>query len=224
MIKYAIIVAGGKGLRFGGFMPKQFLSLCGKPVLMHTINRFVGCSDEIIVVLPSAQIDDWQLMCKEHEFIAKHTVVVGGDTRFRSVKNALDTINPHPNDLIAIHDGVRPLIDKEIIEIAYRTAEENGCAIPAVEVTDTTRQLYDDGISSKALLRSSLRAVQTPQTFRADILKSAYDVPFSESFTDDASVVESAGYKITLIKGNHRNIKVTHSIDLLIAEELLRNE
>lgn len=224
MRKYAIIVAGGKGTRFGSDIPKQFLLLCGRPVLMHTIDRFSECSDEIIVVLPETQINDWQQLCKVHGYVASHTIVAGGSTRFGSVKNALDSITPHAEDLIAVHDGVRPLVDKQIIDEAYAVAATDGSAVPAIDVTDTIRQLDEDGSSSVALLRSKLRAVQTPQAFNACMLKSSYDVPFSESFTDDASVVESAGHKITLTKGNPRNIKITHSIDLLIAEELLKNE
>ena len=224
MNRYAIIVAGGKGTRFGSDVPKQFLPLNGIPVLMHTINRFADGKAEIIVVLPAAQIEDWQELCKKHDFTTPHKVVTGGNTRFGSVKNALDTITPQKGDLIAVHDGVRPLVSKEIIDEAFTVAAESGSAIPAIDVTDTIRRLDDDGVSSKALLRSSLRAVQTPQTFDAEILKSAYDVPFSESFTDDASVVESAGHQVTLTKGSPRNIKITHSIDLLIAEELLKNE
>lgn len=224
MTKYAIIVAGGKGTRFGSYIPKQFLPLCGRPVLMHSIERFAESSVKIIVVLPETQIEDWLQLCKEHEFIVPHTIVAGGSTRFGSVKNALDCINPLAGDLIAVHDGVRPLVDMQIIDEAYKVAATEGSAVPVVEVTDTVRQLGDDGVSSKALLRSKLKAVQTPQVFDAYVLKSSYDVSFSESFTDDASVVESSGYKITLTNGNPRNIKITHSIDLLIAEELLKNE
>lgn len=224
MRKYAIIVAGGKGTRFGSDIPKQFLLLCGRPVLMHTIDRFSECSDEIIVVLPENQIEDWQQLCKVHGYATPHTIVAGGSTRFGSVKNALDSITPCAIDLIAVHDGVRPLVDKHIIDEAYAVAAITGSAVPAIDVTDTIRQLDEEGLSSKALLRSTLRAVQTPQTFNAGMLKSSYDVPFSEAFTDDASVVEAKGHKIELTKGNPRNIKITHSIDLLIAEELLKNE
>ncbi len=224
MTKYSIIVAGGKGTRFGGDIPKQFLPLCGKPVLMHTIERFAECETEILLVLPETQIEEWLQLCKVHEFIIKHSIVAGGNNRFESVKNALESFNPRPNDLIAVHDGVRPLVSKEIIEETYKTATIGGSAVPAIDVTDTIRKLKDDGASSEALLRSRLRAVQTPQTFVAHVLKSAYNVPFSEAFTDDASVVESAGYKIVLTQGSRQNIKITHPMDLLIAEELLRNE
>lgn len=224
MTKYAIIVAGGKGTRFGSDIPKQFLPLNNIPVLMHTINRFAQCDTSIIVVLPEAQIQMWEKLCNKHSFSVNHTIVKGGTTRFGSVKNALDTISPQEKDLIAVHDGVRPLVSVEIINEAYTTAASKGSAIPAIDVTDTIRQLENDSVTSKALLRSSLRAVQTPQTFNATLLKSAYDVPFSEMFTDDASVVEAYGHQVTLTKGSPSNIKITHSLDLIIAEELLKNE
>lgn len=223
MTKYAIIVAGGKGTRFGSDMPKQFLPLKGIPVLMHTVNRFSQHFDNITIVLPETQIDTWNQLCDEHKFHITHKIVKGGETRFHSVKNALDSISPNDNDIIAVHDGVRPLVSSEIIEKAITTAINHGIAIPVIEVTDTIRQLTNDE-SSQALLRSTLRAVQTPQTFNAQILKSAYKTDFNEAFTDDASVVEANGYNVTLTEGDPRNIKITHSIDLIIAEELLKNE
>ena len=224
MTKYAIIVAGGKGSRFGSDIPKQFLSLNNMPVLMHTINRFAKCNASIIVVLPEAQIEDWKLLCKENHFTTPHSIVSGGSARFHSVKNALCTINAEKGDLIAVHDGVRPLVTDEIINEAYDTAAIHLSAVPAIDVTDTIRQLENVDGTSKALLRSSLRAVQTPQTFEATLLINAYNTPFTDAFTDDASVVEAAGHSITLTHGSPRNIKITHSIDLLIAEELLKNE
>lgn len=224
MTKYAIIVAGGKGSRFGSDIPKQFLPLNNMPVLMHTINRFAKCNASIIVVLPEAQIEDWKSLCKENNFTTPHSIVSGGSTRFHSVKNALCTINAEKGDLIAVHDGVRPLVTDEIINEAYDTATIHLSAVPAIDVTDTIRQLENEDGTSKALLRSSLRAVQTPQTFEATLLINAYNAPFTDAFTDDASVVEAAGHIITLTHGSPRNIKITHSIDLLIAEELLKNE
>lgn len=224
MTKYAIIVAGGKGTRFGSYIPKQFLPLNGIPILMHTIRRFAQCNTQIIVVLPKNQMQDWNILCKKYSFPIQHTIVEGGTTRFGSVKNALSVIESQEGDLIAVHDGVRPLVSAEIINEAYDTAAIKGSAIPAIEVTDTIRQIENNEIMSKSLLRSSLRAVQTPQTFEASLLKTAYNVPFSEMFTDDASVVEAYGHQITLTHGSSSNIKITHSIDLLIAEELLKNE
>ncbi len=224
MTKYAIIVAGGKGSRFGSDIPKQFLCLNNVPVLMHTINRFALCDCKIIVVLPASQLSQWSELCEAHHFTTPHTIVVGGDTRFHSVKNAIDTITPDEHDLIAVHDGVRPLISTDIIINAFATASIYGTAVPAIAVTDTIRAFTDNEGHSKALNRASLRAVQTPQTFDATLLKDAYNTPFSDIFTDDASVAEAAGHHITLIEGSPKNIKITHSIDLIIAEELLRNE
>lgn len=223
MTKYAIIVAGGKGTRFGSEMPKQFLPLKGTPVLMHTINRFANHFDNIIVVLPEEQIEVWKKLCDKHNFITTHKIVAGGATRFHSVKNAIDSITPNDNDIIAVHDGVRPLVNSDIITNTIEASCSHGSGIPVIDVTDTIRQVANDDIS-QALLRSSLRAVQTPQTFNAKILKSSYDTPFNKAFTDDASVVEASGHHITLTEGNPRNIKITHSIDLIIAEELLKNE
>ena len=221
MKKYAIIVAGGKGTRFGSSTPKQFLNLCGTPVLMHTINRFAQCDCEILVVLPQSQICDWNELCTIHAFHTPHTIVPGGDTRFHSVKNAIDTISPCPSDLIAVHDGVRPLVDRDIITNAFNTACTHLTAVPAIQVTDSIRETCTTTNQSKALNRASLRAVQTPQTFNAVLLKDAYNIAYSEAFTDDASVVEAAGHHITLIDGSPKNIKITHSIDLIIAEELI---
>lgn len=223
MTKYAIIVAGGKGSRFGSDIPKQFLLLSGVPVLMHTIKKFADCDAKTLVVLPKTQIPYWEELCNKHKFDIYHTVVHGGDSRFCSVKNALNEISPLHGDIIAVHDGVRPLVDTVTIQNAYRIAAEKGSAIPSTEVTDSTRQLDEDGWSHP-LLRTSLRSVQTPQTFDAILLKTAYNVPFSEEFTDDASVVEKTGHKITLFDGNKNNIKITHPLDLLIAEKLLKNE
>ena len=222
MKKYAIIVAGGKGTRFGSNIPKQFLNLCGTPVLMHTINRFAQCECEIIVVLPQSQIYDWNELCTIHAFHTPHTIVPGGNTRFHSVKNAIDTISPCASDLIAVHDGVRPLVDCDIITNAFNTASTHLTAIPAIQVTDSIREICPNQNHSKALNRATLRAVQTPQTFNAMLLKKAYNTAFSETFTDDASVVEAAGHNITLIDGSPKNIKITHSIDLIIAEELIK--
>ncbi len=222
MTRYAIIVAGGSGTRFGANVPKQFLTLGEKPVLMHTINKFQSVGNTtIIVVLPQASIEWWQELCEQHSFTTPHTVVAGGNNRFESVSNALNAITPQDGDLIAVHDGVRPLVSTNLIEAAYQQAETLGSAIPAVAVTDSIRQLTGDNTSA-ALSRDLLRAVQTPQTFRADLLMQAYNVPFSPFFTDDASVVESSGHGICLIDGEVNNIKITHPQDLVIAELLMK--
>lgn len=223
MKHYAIIVAGGSGTRFGSNIPKQFLPLCGRPVLMHTIERFLLCPDtEVVVVLPELQQDYWRELCHQYEFSAPHSVVSGGDSRFQSVKNALLSLTLTETDIVAVHDGVRPLVSTSLILNTYKTAEQCGAAIPATAVTDSVRQIGADG-QSVALERASLRAVQTPQTFKAMELLRAYDVPFEPFFTDDASVYEHAGGKVTLVEGETTNIKITHPIDITIAEHIINN-
>lgn len=223
MKHYAIIVAGGSGTRFGSNIPKQFLPLCGRPVLMHTIERFLLCPDtEVVVVLPELQQDYWRELCHQYEFSAPHSVVSGGDSRFQSVKNALLSLTLTEADIVAVHDGVRPLVSTSLILNTYTTAEQCGAAIPATAVTDSVRQIGADG-QSVALERASLRAVQTPQTFKALELLRAYDVPFEPFFTDDASVYEHAGGKVTLVEGETTNIKITHPIDITIAEHIINN-
>lgn len=222
MTRYAIIVAGGSGTRFGSEMPKQFLPLAGKTVLMQTITHFAAVPDtKIIVVIPASARELWTKLCLEHEFSIEHALVNGGSSRFESVKNALITIKPCPGDLIAVHDAVRPLIRPEHIERIFNEAARHGSAIPVVNVTDSIRQVGDDG-NSIALSRASLRAVQTPQTFSADALINAYDVPYADFFTDDASVFEHAGNSVHLVDGDVNNIKITHPNDLMIAEYLLK--
>ena len=221
--RYAIIVAGGSGTRFGSEVPKQFLSLEGKAVLMRTIEKFDEAEATIVVVLPAEHQEMWMAMCKESNFPVTHTVATGGKTRFESVKNGIATIEDLADgDLIAVHDGVRPLASVELINRCYDTAQDTGSAIPVVNPSDSIRQVMEDG-TSRQLLRSSLRAVQTPQTFRAELLKGAYDVEESPLFTDDASVVESAGHQVTLVEGEVTNIKITTPIDMIIAKELIKD-
>ena len=222
MTRYAIIVAGGSGTRFGSEMPKQFLPLAGKTVLMQTIAHFAAVPDtKIIVVIPASARELWANLCLEHKFTVEHALVDGGSSRFESVKNAINTIKPCPGDLIAVHDAVRPLIGPEHIERIFNEAARHGSAIPVVNVTDSIRQVGDAG-QSIALTRASLRAVQTPQTFSADALINAYDVPYADFFTDDASVFEHAGNSVHLVDGDVNNIKITHPNDLMIAEYLLK--
>lgn len=221
--RYAIIVAGGSGKRFGSELPKQFLPLDGKAVLMRTIEKFDQAGATIVVVLPAEHQEMWMAMCKDSNFPVTHTVATGGKTRFESVKNGIAAIDDlHDNDLVAVHDGVRPLASVELINLCYDTAKTAGSAIPVVNPSDSIRQVKDDGTSCQ-LLRSSLRAVQTPQTFRAELLRGAYDVEESLLFTDDASVVESAGHSVTLVEGEVTNIKITTPIDMIIATELIKN-
>lgn len=222
-MRYAIIVAGGKGSRFGSDTPKQFLPLAGKPVLMHTIEKFAAYHDtHIIVVLPAQFIDWWSDLCRDYDFTINHRVVTGGDSRYASVKNALDTITASDLDLVAIHDGVRPLASRQLISHAFAEAEKYGSAIPAVAVTDSIRRLTNDERISVALSRDTLRAVQTPQTFNLAEIKKAYSKGFSPTYTDDASVYEDNGGTIHLIDGEVNNIKITHPNDLAIAELLMK--
>ena len=221
--RYAIIVAGGSGKRFGSEMPKQFLPLDGKPVLMRTIEKFDQAGATIVVVLPVEHQEMWMSLCKDGNFAVSHTIADGGKTRFESVKNGIAAIeNLADGNLVAVHDGVRPLASVELINRCYDTAQETGSAIPVVNPSDSIRQVMDDG-TSQQLLRSSLRAVQTPQTFKVELLRGAYDVEESPLFTDDASVVESAGHQVSLVEGEIANIKITTPIDMVIATELLKN-
>ncbi|MDO4511525.1 MAG: 2-C-methyl-D-erythritol 4-phosphate cytidylyltransferase [Bacteroidales bacterium] len=224
MTHYAIIVAGGSGTRFGSQIPKQFLPLAGKPVLMHTIERFARCpGTQVVLVLPQAQQDYWQSLCAEHGFDVPHSVVNGGDSRFQSVKNGLLSLSLAEDDIVAVHDGVRPLVSQALIAATFQAAKQFGGAIPATPVTDSVRQLLPEG-GSVALDRASLRAVQTPQTFRALELLRAYDVPFEPFFTDDASVYEHAGGHVALVTGETTNIKITHPIDITIAEHIIASQ
>ena len=219
--RYAIIVAGGSGKRFGSDMPKQFLPLEGKPMLMHTIEKFDQAGATIVVVLPAEHQEMWMAMCKDSNFAVTHTIATGGNTRFESVKNGIAAIEGIADgDLVAVHDGVRPLVSVELIDRCFATTQSTGSAIPVVNPNASIRQVMEDGHSCQ-LLRSSLRAVQTPQTFKAELLRGAYDVDESPLFTDDASVVESAGNKVTLVEGEVSNIKITTPIDMVVAKALL---
>ena len=222
----AIIVAGGSGTRFGAQLPKQFLELKGRPILMHTIEAFGHCGDysfDIVVTLPADQMDLWQQLCHRYGFDVPHRVVPGGETRWHSVKNALDSIvDINDVDIIAVHDGVRPLVTAELIGRTIETARCDGAAIPVVTLNDSVRQVK--GEISYALDRSTLRAVQTPQAFDARLLHDAYSLPYQPTFTDDASVVECAGHLVTLVEGDPHNLKITRPMDLALAEYLLNQD
>lgn len=218
----AIIVAGGSGTRFGAELPKQFLNLKGQPILMRTIQVF-GNGFDVIVTLPEGQIGLWQELCRQHKFDVPHRVVPGGETRWHSVKNALDSIGDVDGaDVIAVHDGVRPMVTAEIISRTLEAARRDGAAIPVVALNDSVRQL--DGDNSHGLDRSSLRAVQTPQAFDARLLVDAYQQPYEQTFTDDASVVEKFGHRVTLVEGDPMNLKITRPMDLALAEYLLNHD
>ncbi|QHS57665.1 2-C-methyl-D-erythritol 4-phosphate cytidylyltransferase [Mucilaginibacter sp. 14171R-50] len=220
---YAIIVAGGSGSRMRSALPKQFIELCGLPVLMHTIRAFYdsGSSPQIILALHADYHSTWASLCDNHNFTIPHTVVVGGQTRFDSVKNAVDTISDH-DTLIAVHDAVRPLVSSDIINEAYQCAAENGTAVTAVKSRDSIRQI-NAGISI-ALDREHIYLVQTPQTFQSNLLKKAYQQPYQAAFTDDASVVEQSGVAIKLIPGSYSNIKITFPEDIVTAEALINKK
>ena len=212
---YAIIVAGGKGLRMGGDIPKQFLPINGKPILMHTIEAFRKALEnvKIVLVLPADQHDYWQELCKEHSFRSPELIANGGETRFHSVKNGLSLIADDEEAVVGVHDGVRPFVSAETIRRCYAAAAEGKAVVPVVPVVETVRQILPDG-SSVTRPRDEYRLVQTPQTFPLALLKEAYRQPFSEAFTDDASVVEAMGGKIEMIEGNRENIKITTPSDL----------
>jgi 2-C-methyl-D-erythritol 4-phosphate cytidylyltransferase len=217
--KAVIIVAGGSGKRMGAAIPKQFLQLAGKPVLQHTIEAFYQFDNNIniILVLPEDHISHWKALCSKHQFELPHQIAIGGTERFHSVKNGLDLLGEE--ELVGIHDGVRPLVSRESISRCYLAANENGAAIPCVPVSDTLRKIT--GAQNHWVNRTEYVRVQTPQCFRTDLLRAAYSQEFSKDFTDDASVVEKTGQVISLVEGNEENIKITGPADLVIAEALL---
>ena len=221
---YIIIVAGGKGLRMGSDIPKQFLPVCGLPVLMRTIRRFREYSADIniILVLPKAQQAYWQSLCKEYHFDERYSIADGGETRFHSVSNGLSLIPDDAEGVVGVHDGVRPFPSIDVIAGCYETARHQGAVIPVIPVVETVRHL--EGDDSKTVSRDEYRLVQTPQTFDIQLLKRAYRQQFTPMFTDDASVVEALGNTITLVEGNRENIKITTPFDLKIASAILRNE
>ena len=218
---YVIIVAGGKGLRMGSDIPKQFLPIGGKPVLMRTLERFRTYSDDlqIILVLPEAQQDYWRQLCEEYHFDVQYQLANGGQTRFHSVQNGLALVPDNAEGVVGVHDGVRPFPSIEVIRNCYETARTAKAVIPVIPVVETVRHL--EGDKSVTVPRGDYRLVQTPQTFDIQLLKSANRQPYNDGFTDDASVVESYGHAITLVEGNRENIKITTPYDLKIAEVLI---
>lgn len=216
---YSIIVAGGRGSRMGSELPKQFLPIGGKPVLMHTLEAFYNYNAQVqlILALPVDQQTYWAQLCSEHHFTIPLQVVDGGETRFHSVLHALSFVEG--DGLVAVHDGVRPFVHPDTIDRCFASAFEHGAAIPVVDVVDSMRKV--SGETSKAVSRADYRLVQTPQVFDITLLKDAYHQPYQPSFTDDASVVEAFGHDIALTAGNRENIKITTPFDLIIAEALL---
>ena len=251
-----IIVAGGRGLRMGGDVPKQFLPVGGKPILMRTIERFLqpGGQMQVVLVLPQSQQAYWHHLCAKHDFCVPCVVADGGATRFHSVRNGLALVSPRAV-LVGVHDGVRPFVSPGTIRACYDAAARTGAAVPVTEVVETLRKIGPlpsspkpplpsprgggvavrmglppsggqegglEGGSSLTVPRSDYRLVQTPQVFSAALLRQAYAQPYTEFFTDDASVVERLGHPVTLVPGNRENIKITTPFDLLVAEGLCR--
>jgi 2-C-methyl-D-erythritol 4-phosphate cytidylyltransferase len=222
MKKYLIVVAGGKGMRMNQAVPKQFMLMAGRPVLFHTLEAFYKTdpSMTILLVLPEDQKTYWKELCDSFRFSVSHEIVSGGETRFHSVKNGLEKVPE--GVLVAVHDGVRPLVSRELIELAYTTADEKKAAYPVIPVTDSIRK-YTDSSVSMPVDRSQYCLVQTPQVFHSDILKEAYEQKYREEFTDDVSVVESTGSCIpVMIEGHKDNIKITSPPDLIFAEALMQ--
>lgn len=219
MTDYIIIVASGKGLRMGSDIPKQFLPIGGKPVLMRTIERFHHFSEalQIILVLPKAQQAYWHELCEQYQFDVPYMLADGGETRFHSVQHGLALIPDDAQGVVGVHDGVRPFPAIDVIRRCYDTARTAKAVIPVTPVVETLRH-----ITEGTKPRGDYRLVQTPQTFDIQLLKAANRQPFSEAFTDDASVVESYGHAITMVEGNRENIKITTPFDLAIAETLCR--
>jgi 2-C-methyl-D-erythritol 4-phosphate cytidylyltransferase len=215
----ALIMAGGSGNRMEASIPKQFLLLNGKPILMHTMERIHNFKPtiQLIVVLPSSQIELWKNLCNEHQFSLPHKIATGGATRFESVKNGLQTIE-NLMGIVAIHDGVRPFVSDQTLDRCIETALNKGNAIPVIKPFESIRQLNQDG--NWAVNRDEFALVQTPQTFDIQTIVKAYKQDFSPNFTDDASVLEKKGLPIHLIEGNRENIKITEPIDLILAQAL----
>jgi 2-C-methyl-D-erythritol 4-phosphate cytidylyltransferase len=215
-----IIVAGGQGKRMQAEIPKQFLNLSGQPVLMRTLRNISEYSEDIqiILALPDPFTDFWNSLCKRHNFLVRHQVTSGGENRFQSVRNSLRCVLS--GSLVAVHDGVRPLVSHKTLDNVFKKAEETGNAVPVVKINESIRKLSGDG--SIPVNRNEYRIIQTPQCFYADLLIRAYEQEYRDSFTDDATVVEFLGEKINLVDGNAENIKITRPSDLKFAETLFQ--
>ena len=222
MERYAVIGAGGKGLRRGGDVPKQFLPIGGKPVLMRTIEVFrqVYPDIRIILVLPASQQEYWQQLCREYAFVQPLQIADGGETRFHSVSNGLRMIPDDTDGIVGIHDGVRPFVSAGTIRRCYEEAARCGAVVPVVPVVETIRRLREDG-TSLTVPRDEYKLVQTPQTFRISLLKEAYRQTYTPFFTDDASVTEAMGVPVRLVEGNRENIKITTPADIRFVNGLL---
>jgi 2-C-methyl-D-erythritol 4-phosphate cytidylyltransferase len=216
---YAVIVAGGHGKRMGSELPKQYLELAGKPVLMRTLERFKAFDEsiELITVLPENQLRFWAELQKKYSFNIPHTIVKGGKARFYSVRNGLNFVDVP--GLVAIHDGVRPFVSIDTIKRCFQVAEKFGNAVPVISPIDSMRIITETG--STPVNRMNVKIIQTPQVFNAEIIKKAYSQDYLPEFTDDATVLERTGARINLIDGNRENIKITTPEDLVISSALL---
>ncbi|MCF8227724.1 MAG: 2-C-methyl-D-erythritol 4-phosphate cytidylyltransferase [Bacteroidales bacterium] len=221
--KYLVIVAGGTGKRMQSAIPKQFLRLLDKPVLMHVFDRFYAWDPgfKFILVLPGKHIDHWKKLIEEYDFRIPHITLAGGKERFESVQIGLNAIDA-PVGFVGIHDGVRPLVTNQLIQRVFENAEQLGNAVPVVPVRESVRWMEKD--QSKILDRSKIRLVQTPQVFDLALIKEAYRQDYRPEFTDDATVLESAGYKINLVEGDPANIKITETVDLKMAGYLISSQ
>ena len=216
----ALIVAGGKRTRIKSALPKQFIELNGKPILLHTIEAFIRYSSsmKIVLVLPEDDFPIWSAICEKFKFEFPIQLQKGGETRFQSVRNGLQKVE---DGLVAIHDGVRPLVSEDIIGASFRLAAIHQCAIAAVRLKESIRMTDQD--NTKAMDRSRFRLIQTPQTFNVDLIKKAYEIKEDPSLTDDASVAERAGHIVSLFEGSYENIKITTPEDLIVAAALMEN-
>ena len=222
MKKFALIVAGGIGSRMNNAVPKQFIEINDRPVLMHTFDAFFKFDSklEFILVLPKDQVTVWKALCQKHQFKTEYKIAFGGETRFQSVKNGLDLISD--DGIVFIHDGVRPLVSAKTLKNCFEKAAEKGNALPVVPVTESVR--FADGSENHPVDRSKYFLVQTPQTFQTRLIKNAYGLTKTDVFTDDATVLESRGETIHLVEGNRENIKITYPEDLIFAEILLKQK
>ena len=218
MKQYVIIVAGGKGLRMGGDLPKQFIPLAGKPVLMRTLENFFSFSPDIdiILVLPHDHQEYWRNLCGEYGFGVPHR---GGATRFHSVRNGLALVEEADDAVVAVHDGVRPFVSHDVIARCFDMAAGGRAVVPVTGVVETVRRMKQDG-TSVTVPRGEYRLVQTPQVFPSRMIKKAYTADYIDSFTDDASVVEAMDIDVELAEGNRENIKITTPFDMVVAEAL----